>query len=278
MSKSTERIRSQDKKWEKEETAVLQEFADLGVVIREDIIRRDEGGSEEEDTSDEDEDEPRQKRTLDTQIPALKKALMKEMDKDPKFSPAKIKRADRLSNTRDYEGKYHIISPYFRKEWRDHWRKANLSLKMSPSPGGSHLWGAFHFGVFSGNFRSSGLPPRKVGEVVHFEWRGREEEEGDIIMNDDLTGSITFLGDGRIRGVMNWTEGEFEFVGKKVERPNVKWVNKVEGWKEQYREEGAWEEPTVKRWGGGGYSGNVARPVLSPNSDTDPGQDGSDDD
>jgi hypothetical protein len=70
--------------------------------------------------------------------------------------------------------------------------------------------------------------------------------------NKNNTGSITFLGNGKIKGRMKWL-GDFEFFGKEVVRERVVWPKSVPGWKSQWRgfNERAYESERVGRWDGG---------------------------
>jgi hypothetical protein len=152
-----------------------------------------------------------------------------------------------------------------------------MALKISLSQGGSHLWAWFHFGIVSGIIRSCGPLPQKVGEVCRFLWRGREEGEGEQTFDDTNWGNITFLDDGRIKGVMQWM-GAFEFVGKKVKEPDAKWVKNVISWKEEWRgiNDRSYEYARVARWGGDRYGDDEGS--MSPNSDTDSELDNDDSD
>ncbi|RDB19989.1 hypothetical protein Hypma_013077 [Hypsizygus marmoreus] len=235
----------QQKKKNEEYDAILNEFAAVGVVIRRDAIR----GSDEYEIDD---DEESKAHVSDTQ-------LRKDIATFPE------------SHLRDLVSEYKIIAPYLQDQWSGD-TGGDIHLKMSPSLNHSHLWVWFHFGVVSGIMRSRGPPPEKVGDVVHFLWRGREEGEGEMTYGEDNIGSITFLGDGKIRGTMRWM-GEFEFAGKKVPRRNVVWVKSVDGWKNEWRGINirSYESARVGRWGGGWYQGDDSG-YATPNSDTDPGK------
>jgi hypothetical protein len=90
--------------------------------------------------------------------------------------------------------------------------------------------------------------------------------------NKDNTGSITFLGNGKIKGRMKWM-GDFEFFGKEVDRGNIVWSKSVPGWKSQWRgfNERAYESERVGRWSGGwGRAHADDKPSIS---DTTGGED-----
>src|SRR4051812_16922326 len=76
------------------------------------------------------------------------------------------------------------------------------------------MWAAYEFGSFSGIIRLSKLPATTLSPVpIH--WRGRENGEGEMSFGEDCTGSLEFLGGGRIRGTIN-IYGDLEFAGRKV--------------------------------------------------------------
>jgi hypothetical protein len=100
----------------------------------------------------------------------------------------------------DNADEYKIITPYLRDQWPDNAEK--MVLKISLSQKDSHLWAWFRFGIVSGIIRSCGPLPQKVGDVCRFLWRDREEGEGEQTFDDTNWGNITFLDDGRIKGVM----------------------------------------------------------------------------
>ncbi|KAG5640115.1 hypothetical protein DXG03_001051 [Asterophora parasitica] len=141
---------------------------------------------------------------------------------------------------------------------------------MSASPGKSHFWVWFHFGIVSGAIRSRAAPPTFVGDTVHFQWGGRKEGEGETTFDNDNTGRITFLGDGKIRRKMRWMGSLFEFVGKKVAGDNVVRSNVIGSWKEEYRgiNSRTYEAARVARWPSGYYVGDE-RDDITSNSDTE---------
>ncbi|KAG5649673.1 hypothetical protein H0H81_002551, partial [Sphagnurus paluster] len=143
--------------------------------------------------------------------------------------------------TKDNEGRYNIMALFLRDEWPDDTEK--MSLKMSISRGKSHFWVWFHFGIVSGIMRSCSTPPTHVGDKVRFQWRGREEGEGEMTYDEENTASITFLGEGRIRGRMRWDGQLFEFVGKKVPIEGADWISRVQDWKDEY-----WEINEATDW------------------------------
>ncbi|KZO96511.1 hypothetical protein CALVIDRAFT_563982 [Calocera viscosa TUFC12733] len=137
----------------------------------------------------------------------------------------------------DIPGQYRIWSPYIKENWEDEDAKP-MNLKLAPSLGtGRHLWGAFHFQVVEGVMRG-GPPPKYVGDTWEFMWRGTETGEGEIMFpNDDgvLRGSITFLGDGKIKGTItgDLLGEEAEFTGRKLKTSITSTA--VKGWKKTFR-------------------------------------------
>src|ERR1700730_8365526 len=105
-----------------------------------------------------------------------------------------------------------------------------MTLKVCPSSTGSHLWAHFNFGVVYGIIRSTLPPPTSTGVSCPFLWRGRESGEGEMSFSPGNQGSLVFLGDGKIKGRMEWMDG-FDFVGIYVNRPNRVLPKYVKDWK-----------------------------------------------
>lgn len=106
--------------------------------------------------------------------------------------------------------------------------------------------------------------------MCRFIWRGQEEAEGEIYFGEDNWISLTFLGGGKIRGVMHWEPlGTFEFVGKKVKEQSVEWVQNVASWKDEWRGMNDHNHGDVQ-WGGEPSPGeDYEGPYATPRSDTD---------
>lgn len=169
-------------------------------------------------------------------------------------------------------GGYQIVAPYLKSYFSVPKHTGKMMLEMSLSQKGSHLWARFDFDNVSGVMRSCGSPPRKVGDVCRFIWRGQEEGEGEICYGEDNWFSITFLGDGRIKGAMHWTAlGTFEFIGKKIKEQSAKWAQNVASWKDEWRGMNEHNYGFV-RWGGGSSPDEFdtsKRRYVTPRSDTD---------
>jgi hypothetical protein len=159
-------------------------------------------------------------------------------------------------NEVELAGQYEIVAPYLSEEWPD--STGTMALKLCPSSTASHLWASFDFGIVSGIIRSTLPPPATTGIPCPFLWRGRESGEGEMSFGPNNEGSIIFLGDGKIKGRMEWMEG-FDFVGVKVNRKNVVWPKYVKGWKAEWRgiNERSYESERVGRWGRGRVSDSV---------------------
>ncbi|KZT53936.1 hypothetical protein CALCODRAFT_485945 [Calocera cornea HHB12733] len=139
----------------------------------------------------------------------------------------------------DLPAQYRIWAPWINQNWEDESsRPKPMNLKLAPSAGtGQHLWGAFHFQVVEGVMRG-GPPPTKVGDTWEFRWRGNETGEGEIICEegpDDLRGTITFLGAGKIKGTItgNVLSEEVDFTGRKLKLPITS--KTVKAWKGIWR-------------------------------------------
>ena len=80
---------------------------------------------------------------------------------------------------------------------------------------GKALWGAYDFGMFSGILQLPERPRAASEERLEFQWRGRENSEGQISFDNNQSGWIKFLGGGEIEGVIN-VYGKAKFTGVRV--------------------------------------------------------------
>jgi len=151
----------------------------------------------------------------------------------------------------DIRGEYAINAPYLAEEWPDS-SSGDLELSLSPSPGtGKHLWGNFNFGIVTGSIRG-GAPPKSVRGTVAFEWRGHEQGEGQMEYGPENKGTLTFLGDGKLRGTMEGGPMEqFTFTGVQKPQKSVNWPKRVKEWKEEWRgiNDRSYGAAEVGRWG-----------------------------
>jgi hypothetical protein len=164
-------------------------------------------------------------------------------------------------------GKFDIIAPYLTDQWPD--STNTMTLKLSPSSTSSHLWGSFDFGIVSGIIRSSAKPPTSTGHECVFFWRGRESGEGQMEFGEDETSHIIFLGNGKIKGRMEWMAG-FDFVGMQDDETSrrVVWQKSVKGWKKEWRgiNERSYESENIARWGKWGGDPAPDKPYRSDTS------------
>ncbi|VDB97868.1 unnamed protein product [Peniophora sp. CBMAI 1063] len=167
---------------------------------------------------------------------------------------AKVPKGEDKLSHKDVEGKFIVDAPKLVAECSGpHTRAFEVTLAHSPG-NRRHLWGNFDFGVISGIIRG-GMPPRDVGDTVTFLWRGREQGEDQMTYGPNNTGTLTFLGDGKIRG--NMTGG---FIGKvdfscapnpAYARRAIIWSKSVKSWKERWRgmNQRAHDAENASRWG-----------------------------
>lgn len=131
-------------------------------------------------------------------------------------------------------------------------------MKMSTSRNtlkNGHLWISFDFGVISGVMRCNAFPLPSDG-TLSFVWRGTESGEGEMTFSSDNKGTITFLGNGKLEGVINGTYipgKNVPFFGTQDQDrlKKVIWVKNVSRWKETWRgiNPNAYEVANQARWG-----------------------------
>lgn len=123
--------------------------------------------------------------------------------------------------------------------------------------------------------RCSATTPSVVGNACDFTWRGREgaDDGGELTFGEENFGAITFLGDGKIEGVI---EGSFfgrtTFTGTRTsERTTSKvWKNYLREWKVRYRSINYTAHAIANRarWGGGSnQQSHTEGPAASDTSD-----------
>lgn len=127
-------------------------------------------------------------------------------------------------------------------------------LKLAFSRGTRrHMWASFSFGILTGIMRSVGPLPNNTGDTVSFVWRGYEQGEDTMTYKDHNTATITFMGDGKLKGVIegSFLEPNCKFAGLHVERQNTVWCMYVKQWKATYRgiNDRSYERANVGRWG-----------------------------
>ncbi|KZV67844.1 hypothetical protein PENSPDRAFT_736316 [Peniophora sp. CONT] len=194
----------------------------------------------------------------------------------------KVKVSDSGKKLPDTEckGEFAIVAPYLAEQWPQD-ASDNLKLTLSPSRGtGKHLWGSFNFGVVKGIIRG-GAPPTTTGGTVTFKWRGYETGEGEMQFDDDNKGTLTFLGNGKVRGTMEGGFMEkFNFLGLQDHETlhRVVWGKRVERWKDEWRSinDNTYGAASVSRWGG--WSGGDDYTEKPADSDTPEPEDIDEDD
>ncbi|VDB97876.1 unnamed protein product [Peniophora sp. CBMAI 1063] len=182
----------------------------------------------------------------------------------------------------EVRGEFAVKAPYLAEQWDD--ASGDLTLMLSPSRGtGKHLWGSFDFGIVKGIIRA-GAPPTTVGATVAFKWRGHEQGEGQMEFGEENKGTLTFLGNGKIRGTMVggfMSEFVFSAIQDRESLRSVVWNMHVKEWKEEWRgiNDRTYNAARVGRWGnwcaGGDYK---ERPAGSDTSDAGSASDAGEDD
>ncbi|KAI9460042.1 hypothetical protein F5148DRAFT_1150783 [Russula earlei] len=179
----------------------------------------------------------------------------------------------------EVQGKFVINAPYLAEQWPDNCAEGDLVLTLSPSRRtGKHLWGSFNFGVVIGVIRC-GAPPTSVRRTVAFQWRGHEQGEGQMVYGPYNKGTLTFLGDGKVRGTMEGNPcSRFTFTGVQKPLKNIVWVKNVKQWKQRWRgiNDRSYEAASRARWGGWHRDGEYEEPPAG--SDTTSAEDVGDDD
>ena len=95
----------------------------------------------------------------------------------------------------------------------------NLDVSSNPSSliiclDTPQVWGAYTFGDFHGIIRLPYRPYRSAEEPIYFRWRGYDFEQR-VTSGSDCEGWVSFLGDGRIGGMLN-LYGPCEFSGTRI--------------------------------------------------------------
>ena len=115
-------------------------------------------------------------------------------------------------------GYYNIECPTLEAQFGDNFDPDDYSLRLGIE--GPRIWGAYHFGQFSGILllenRLHGIPEKDLP----VKWRGREEGEGVESFGDNCYGHIAFQGNGRITGMLNLF-GDCEFFGREGPGPGT---------------------------------------------------------
>ena len=186
--------------------------------------------------------------------PAIKKEAKVKQERSVKKEP-KVK-AESICNAKTIVGSsrsalaslglingiYEISCPDIEREWGYDGFTIVLTLD-SPS-----IWGEYDFGMFSGILRIPQRPFIASGDMLPFEWRGRENGEGEMSFGDNCVGGVSFLGNGYIEGWIN-LYGECRFEGTRMDGPGTAMSSAADlrdQW-DSYNED-EYERERVGRW------------------------------
>lgn len=169
--------------------------------------------------------------------PAVKKET--RIKREPKIIGASIPNIPSLGLI---NGIYDLSCPAIEDNWPC--RDPTLTLTLD----GTTVWGAYDLDMFSGILFLPSRPWQASNETLPFEWRGRENAEGQMEFGDACQGVISFLGNGNIEGWIS-VYGQCDFTG--VRRPQAGTAVRTarsmrEEW-EGYNED-AYERERVGRW------------------------------
>jgi hypothetical protein len=145
-------------------------------------------------------------------------------------------------------GRYDVVAPYLRDNYGASDGSDSYSLAIAPASGGKAIWGDFDFGSFEGYLRSTSID--KTARTITFNWRGRENGEGESTFGDNNIIEITFLDDKTFEG---YAEGDFfeqcEISGR-YESKGGNPQHNVNSWVYQYEslDEDNYERERVARW------------------------------
>ncbi|KAI1111197.1 hypothetical protein F5Y14DRAFT_426130 [Nemania sp. NC0429] len=139
-------------------------------------------------------------------------------------------------------GRYDISS----NEVSDQWGFDDLDLVLTLS--GRELWGKFDLGVVSGIMHFDERPWQSSRDPVPFTWRG-EERDGPVYYGNSNRGWITFLGDGRIEGELDYMSLDFsgERVSGQSARSSVDAQSMLREWNGYSEDE--YDRRNRSRWG-----------------------------
>ncbi|KAL8668406.1 MAG: hypothetical protein Q9168_006963 [Polycauliona sp. 1 TL-2023] len=139
-------------------------------------------------------------------------------------------------------GIYEISCPAIESEWDYDGFTLVLTLD-SPS-----IWAEYDFGMFTGILFIPQRPYSASNDTFQFQWRGRENSEGQMSFGDNCVGEISFLGNGRIEGWIN-LYGEARFEGVRQDGPGTA-IRSAKDMREEwdgYNDE-EYEHERVGRW------------------------------
>ena len=156
----------------------------------------------------------------------------------------------------DLSGSWEISCPRLAEEYDQ--ASGRLTMKMATSRNSleqGRSWTSFDFGVISGIMRAKAFPLPSNG-TISFEWRGSESGEDQMTFGSGNKGTITFLGDGKLKGTISGDyipDKSVPFFGTQNQDNlrDVMWLKYVHQWKETWRgiNSNAYEVASQARWG-----------------------------
>lgn len=111
-------------------------------------------------------------------------------------------------------GIYDIACPVL----QENFDSQNLTLILTLDT--LNIWGAYDFGAFSRILHIPNRPFTASPRPLSFQWRGRENSEGEMQFGEYCQGAISFLGDGRLEGWLN-VSGECHSQGWRCNGPGT---------------------------------------------------------
>ncbi|KAI0162760.1 hypothetical protein BJ166DRAFT_276876 [Pestalotiopsis sp. NC0098] len=145
-------------------------------------------------------------------------------------------------------GRYEIESADVSEQWPHLGSDFSLVLTLA----GDQLWGTFDLGLYEGVLRFDVRPYESSREPLEFTWRG-QESDGPIFYGNGNSGSITFLGGGRIKGKIDAMD--IHFSGRREAgqgtRSEVNITTMRNEWNSYTEQE--YERLNRARWGGSSW-------------------------
>lgn len=195
---------------------------DKPVVQKETTVKKQPASKKEPSTKQE--AEVKEESTAKTFSAAKKQPAMKQEITTKEKVAVKAEKPDSYLWTGNIvssgliTGYYNIECPTLEEQFGDNFDPDGYSLRLGIE--GPRIWGAYHFGQFSGILllenRLHGTPDKDLP----VKWRGREEGEGEESFGDNCYGHIAFQGNGRITGMLNLF-GDCEFFGREGPGPGT---------------------------------------------------------
>ncbi|KAL8756087.1 MAG: hypothetical protein Q9199_003186 [Rusavskia elegans] len=183
------------------------------------------------------------KETKVKQEPLVKKeAKVKAEPGTKKKTVASSSRSSAATPLGLINGIYEMSCPTIEREWDYDGFTLILTLD-SPA-----VWGEYDFGLFTGVLHIPQRPFAASSDTLSFQWRGRENSEGEMSFGDNCVGGISFLGNGHIAGWIN-LYGECRFEGTRRDGPGtaIRSATSMQDEWDGYNED-EYERERVGRW------------------------------